>query len=1159
MRSRVFPGNWGVAIILAVMMILGVCWPSQAFAQVSGATLSGTVTDPTGAVVANAQISVRNTATNVTRDLTTDTAGFYTVPNLLPGPYAVTVTASGFETYVQSGIDLTVGAQQVLNFELRVGMSTQKVEVTAEAPVVELASSAISGEVNSTTVRELPLNGRSWTDLATLQPGVNAIQTQPSFAVGGDRGNRGFGSQLTISGARPQENNYRLDGVSLNDYGNGAPGSVLGGSMGVDAIQEFSVLTSNYSAEYGKTSGGVVNAISRSGTNQFHGSLYEFLRNDALDAKTFFDNANGLKKPPFRRNQFGAAAGAPIRKDRTFIFGDYEGLRHSKGIAFTDLVPSANARLGILTGGTAANQPAGTPCTNGTAPGHYLSPQASVCVDDAAAKYLPFYPVPPQSTVVGDLGVFSFAGQQVVTENFVTTRVDHKISEKDALFGTYMYDDTPYTSPDGYDVQVLTSHTKRQLVTVEENHAFSPAFINTVRVGYNRVNAANNESLSAINPLGTDVSLGAVPGKTAADVRISGIPEFLGGLGGGSSYHYYWNSYQFYDDAFLTHGTHSLKFGAGVERMQNNYHGVSTPTGQFSFGSLSAFLTNNPKSFSSALNGAFTPRRLRQTLFGAYIQDDWRMRPNLTLNLGLRYEMVTVPTEVDGKLVNLLNLTDQYHHCATPPPPPFDPTQCPPLGGPLFNNPTLHDFEPRVGLSWDPFHNGKTAVRGGFGMFDMLPMTYQFNLMQVLAAPFFLLGTLNSPALPQGSFYTGAFTQLSGASSSTLRGTYIEHGPHRNYVMQWNMNIQQQLLPSLSAMIGYVGSRGVHMPYRTEDQDMVIPTLSSAGYLWPCGPDGAGHACVTGFSPTGTQTTPIKTETINPNFGRVAGMFYGANSFYDALELQLTKRMSHGLQIQGGYTWGKSIDNESGTVAGDQFGNSISALDWFDLNLTRGVSDFDIGRTLVINAIWQVPGLKSAPGALRWAVNGWQLGGIYKASDGVPFTPTIGGDVLGKKSSKTFDYPDRATGCDATNKNFKANNLLYVNSSCFYFPTAPDMTFLLANCDTTSSIYTNLSPTAPLSCVNLRGNSGRNILIGPGTSELDFSVFKNNYITRISESFNLQFRAEFFNFLNHANFAVPSDNTDIFNGSGVRSATVGRLSSTSTTAREIQFALKLVW
>src|SRR6266852_3127131 len=289
-------------------------------AQVAGATLSGTVMDQSGGVVPQAAISIKNIATGITRSSTTSTAGFYSAPNLLSGTYEIRAAAQGFSTEVQTGIKLTVGEQQILNFTLQVGQMTQTVEVTTEAPTVQLASSAISAVVGATTVVELPLNGRSWTDLATLQPGVNALAIlQPTFEVGTDRGNRGFGAQLSISGARPQENNYRLDGVSINDYGNGGPGSVLGGNLGVDAIQEFSIFTGNYSAAYGKASGGVINGATRSGTNEFHGSAYEFLRNSVLDARNFFDKAS---PPPFRRNQFGGSGGGPVVKNRTFVFAD---------------------------------------------------------------------------------------------------------------------------------------------------------------------------------------------------------------------------------------------------------------------------------------------------------------------------------------------------------------------------------------------------------------------------------------------------------------------------------------------------------------------------------------------------------------------------------------------------------------------------------------------------------------------------------------------------------------------------------------------------------------------------------------------------------------------------------------------------------------------
>src|SRR5580704_550479 len=314
MANRLKTRNHIIAVF--VLLVFTVLPTIQGRAQVAGATVTGTVTDPSAANIPNAQVSMTNSDTGITTNVTTNAAGFYATPNLIPGPYQVTIRAEGFQTVIRSGIELTVGAHQVLDVSLRVGQMAQEIQVAGDVPTVELTSSELGATVSSTTVRELPLNGRSWTDLANLQPGVVLATSHASVDV-----NRGYGAQLSISGARPQQNNYRLDGISINDYSNGGPGSVLGQNLGVEAIEEFSVLTSNYSAEYGKTSGGVVNAISRSGTNSFHGSAYEFLRNSALDTRNFFD---GPTVPPFRRNQFGASAGGPIRKDRTFIFGDYE-------------------------------------------------------------------------------------------------------------------------------------------------------------------------------------------------------------------------------------------------------------------------------------------------------------------------------------------------------------------------------------------------------------------------------------------------------------------------------------------------------------------------------------------------------------------------------------------------------------------------------------------------------------------------------------------------------------------------------------------------------------------------------------------------------------------------------------------------------------------
>jgi Carboxypeptidase regulatory-like domain/TonB-dependent Receptor Plug Domain len=1098
----------------AGLLVLAVICSSTANlqAQVAGGTISGTATDSSGRAINKVNITITHVATGVTRGVTTNDEGFYSAPNLLPGTYEVKFSAPGFSSEVRKNIEVTVGGSVALDQSLRVGSITETVIVQSEVPAVQTASSDISAVVNATTVRELPLNGRSWTDLAQLQAGVSAIHTQPDFSAGTDRGNRGFGQQLTISGARPQQNNYRLDGVSLNDYANGAPGSVLGGSLGVDAIEEFSVITSNYEADYGKTSGGVVNAITRSGTNQIHGSAYEFLRNSKLDAKNYFDDPT-MPIPPFKRNQFGGTIGGPIVKDHTFFFADYEAIRQSKGLTTVATVPSAAARGGTL-------------CSNPDVPPPNNCTPTTVTVDPAAQSYFTFYHLPNQGAVAGsngDLGIFTFAGQQVVNENFLTARVDHKFSVNDSLFGTYMYDKTPYSSPDGLNNVEFTTVTARQFLAIEETHIFTPKFANSIRIGGNHEAVDNNKSLKAINPdaARTDLGVGgnAFAGRAAGQVLIGGgVSDFSGGVGGSPTYLYHWNSIQAYDDGFYTKGTHSIRFGAAFERELLNVIADTDPNGIWRFTDLVGFLTNSPTKFQGGIASTLSPRNLRQTIFGLYFQDDWRWKSNLNLNLGLRYEMSTVPSETSGKTANLANLSDPLPICGT-----LKYGGCSGTGA-FFNNPTLHNFEPRVGFAWDPFRNGKTAVRGGIGMFDVLPLPYQFVLMTTQSAPFFSYTSINNPG--QGTFYNG----LTSFPNNTLRSTYVQHAK-RDYVLQWNFNVQQQITPSVAAMVAYVGSRGVHQPFKVDEADLVIPSLTQYGYLW---------------SPSGT--------VINPNYGSVRGLFYEGHSYYNALEAQLSKRLSHGFQVQGVFTWAKSMDTSSASVAGDTFGNSISSLDWFDMRLSRGLSDFNVDKTLVVNGTWELGTPKTLSAPAQWALGGWELGLIFTASGGVPFTPTwgTGSDPALTQSSDDWAYPNRLGGSGCSTLTNPGNAVNYIKTNCFIVPVWPgDQTSWAANC---------VGPVYP-QCFNLRGNSGRNILIGPGVTSLDFSVFKNNYIKSISERFNIQFRAEIFNILNHPNFAPPVQgvNTDIFDGTGTANPTAGLLTRTTTTAREMQFALKVIF
>ena len=1151
MLPKIFLGKFRAAVWVCVIVAITILGTGQAYAQVAGATLTGTVKDSSGAFIPNAQVAITDVATGVTRTVSPGSAGLYTAPNLLPETYEVRVSATGFRTTVQKGITLTVGAQQVLDFTMQVGQMAQTVEVTTEAPTVELTSSTMSATVNSTTVRELPLNGRSWTDLANLQPGVVAAETHAAVNV-----NRGYGAQLSISGARPQQNNYRLDGISINDYSNGGPGSVLGQNLGVEAIQEFSVLTSNYSAEYGKTSGGVVNAISRSGTNQLHGSIYEFLRNSALDAPGYFDKGT---VPPFRQNQFGASAGGPIRKDHTFVFGDYEGVRRSLGTTVTNTTLSDNARLGIIhdTDGNLLPPFVGTCPANST----LLDPSAGVCVDNKVAKYLPmFRPANAGTTGTGDKAFYQYVSQQVVSENYFTTRVDQKFSEKDSLFGTYVYDYSPLTQPDPLNNLLLQATAKRQIAAIEENHTFTPTLLNSFRIGYNRDVAKAAQTVKVLNPVAGDPTLAWAPepipvGPPRAQGPVTSAPGLAP-----PTFTYAWNAYQLYDDAFLTKGLHSLKFGFGYERDQlNETTNTADFPGTFKFGSIQALLTNKPKSVQGVVPGQTTPRYMRLSIVGAYVQDDWRFRPNLTLNLGLRYEMSTVIKEATGKLINLPTIDAAFPICG------IQVAGCAGVG-PYFSNPTLRNFEPRVGFAWDPFRNGKTAVRGGFGMFDVLPMLYTTVTLNGRGAPFFAIA--NATKSLQGKFPDQA---LPANPSTGLEYAYVEPHPHRNYVMQWNLNVQHQLAPSLTAMIGYVGSRGVHQAFRTDDSRIVIPTKTSVGYLWPVVPFMDPKA----NDPSLPSPGPGTLNNTNDNVGDVRLLDWGGSSSYNALQIGVKKQMSHGLQIQGSYTWGKSIDNNSGVVAGDTLANGIGSLHYFDLSLSRGLSDYNIGRVLVINATWQLPTSKSAPPLVGWAVNGWEVGGILKVNDGPPFTPTFGtgGDPSLSGTGDDWAFPNRLTGpeCQSLVHPGNPNNYIKVgrdgDTACFAVPTAPASFFTgpTPMCSSDPRFFgDNVNGNAagvPPQCFNLRGNAGRNIIPGPGLVNLDLSFFKNNPIRRISETFNVQFRAEIFNVLNRANFGLPvnPDDTDIFDQTGALSDSAGVITSTTTSARLVQFALKVIW
>ncbi len=1032
-------------------LTIGLLVAVQAFAQAGDRTVSGTISSSSSSRITTARLSIKNIANGDTKSVSMKRDGSYVVRQLLPGTYEITVSAPGFDDS-RSTVTIGVNDKPVVNLVLEPAS-------TAAASRAQVGSSTAKGNV-TTSVSELPLNGRSASDVAALEPGVATARTQAS-----GQAQRGFGTEMTISGGRPRQNDSRLDGISVNDYSNGPPGSALGVNLGVDAVEQFSVLTSNYPAPYGRSSGGIIGASTRSGTREFHGSVYEFFRNSALDARNFFDT----KKPPFRRNQFGASLGGPIIKDRTFIFGDYEGLRSSLGVTQVDTVPSAAALAGNLSTG-------------------------QIKVDPTVLSFVnAFYPLPNGSLLgAGDTGIFTFSGQQVTPENYFTTKVDHKLSEQDAVSGTYMFDTGTVRQPDELNDKRTGYDSRRQVFTVNETHTFNPHFLSSSRFGISRVVAVTGLTFASGNAHASDGSFFTVPGKNAPGVQVTGLTQFSGGLGSPSNFNFHWTSIQAYEDLSFNRGKHSLKFGVGLERIRDNMLGVSDTGGVFSFNSLSDFLTNVPFFLSAAIPSAVTERGIRQTILGAYIQDDWRWRPNVTINLGVRYEMATVPTEVQGKLTTLRHITDATPH----------------VGDPLFSNPTLRNFEPRVGVSWDPFGSGKTAISAGYGIFDVLPLPYLIQFNELFSAPFFEAGSATN--LSAGSFPSAAFAVVAG-SSNTFRQAYFDPNPRRNYVMQWNLTIQRELGKDLSAMVGHVGSRGVHQPFRVEDVDIVLPTLTSQGYLWP--------------SPAGSGTR------LSLNAGRITAGLWSGDSYYSALEVQIKKKTARG-SLEVSYTWGKSIDTSSGSLVGDEYTNSISSPLWFNPRLNRGLSDFNVAQNLEVNYTWEIGTPKWASGNKAWLLGGWQIGGVFEASTGVPFTPGFGGDALGVKSTDpNIDVPNLIAGPGCSSPVNSGNPVSYIKTQCFAVPNP----------------------------ITLRGNLGRNTLIGPGLVNFDFSLFKNNYIKRISDRFNAQFRAEFFNILNHPNFAPPLDNRNIFDSTGSRVANAGLITSTQTPSRQIQFALKLIW
>jgi len=719
--------------------------------------------------------------------------------------------------------------------------------------------------------------------------------------------------------------------------------------------------------------------------------------------------------------------------------------------------------------------------------------------------YLQFYPN-PNAAVTGDVGKFAFDAVRLGNEKYVIGKMDHYFSTATTLSASYSYDNTKVNSPDAYNEKLSNSPAGKQNAVLSLQHIFSPSLINNTRAGVTRAFAGNALDCCVKLPALADLSIGFVPGQPVGSFNVSGISgtSLWGGIGTSGLNNFYYTAPQFYDDLSWTKGRHSIRTGFAFERVQENLDERNRPNGLWTFGSIrDMLLVNNPIQFSAQFPGTDGIRGPRTSIIGAYIQDDFRILPNLTLNLGVRYDMSTVIKEVNGRIANLRNLTDAKVT----------------VGDPYYNNPTYKDFAPRIGFAWDPFKDGKTAIRGGVGMFDIIPLPYLLVNLIPRTTPFYLESSLNNP--PSSSFPNQAFKLL---NLSTVQATRFEFNPDRSYKMQWNMNIQRQLTRSMALTVGYVGSAGVHLAHTVYDYDQVPDTLVKvvdSHYVFPI--------------PAGGLISNI--QRINPNFGQIRSTELNGHSSYHSMQTNLVQRLAKGLTYQVAYTWSKSIDDGTNTTSTGENLNTIGGAWAFCPKCDRGPSDFNIPHNFVVNFQYDVPVPASVKShaVSNTILGGWQIGGIYTRQSGGAYNVKIttdraftGNAVVGaSQGGQRPNYLGNLSGCSPSDVTTGDIGHL-IKTSCFAFPEPGQL-----------------------------GNLGRDIFRMPVFRDLDFSVFKN--LNLHGERVKMQFRAEMFNILNNTNLTAQTF-TNTFDKNGALISSFGTPTApTYNQSRQIQFGLRILF
>ena len=1077
-------------LFIGILILLA----ESGWAQVTG-VVSGRVTDASDAGIPGATVTVRSLETGATRTGTTDQSGAFRIVSVPLGPQEVRAEKTGFKAAIRLGIDLAVGQEAVANLRLEVGTISEQVTVVAETPLVNTTTAAISGLVNERQVKELPLNGRSFDNLITLNPGtINYVLKSPSTSTSN-------GNTFSVAGRRPMDNIFLLNGIEYSGTSQLAvtPGGVSGQLLGIDAVREFNVLTDSYSAQYGKRAGAQVSIVTQSGTNTVHGSLYEFLRNSALDARSTFDKGS---VPPFRRNQFGASLGGPLKKDKLFLFGNYEGFRQSLSTTSVSTVPDLS-----------------------TLP-------SSTVINPAMLKYLALWPAPNGPSLGPGVARATYNPKNPIHEDFGTVRMDYNLRQQDTLSASYTVDNGNSVIPLSDPLFASALALRNQVASLDETHVFSPQLLNTFRAGFSR-SGFNYDSFSTVS---FPADLSFVSGFPPGGISVGGAQTTTGSgalTGAGPSNNAnVWNRrnlFTFSDNVSYSAGKHQINAGVWVQRLQDNENTASRQLGIATFGSLTSFLQGTLTNFQVVPSATTLGFR---SLFGAwYVDDTIRLRRNLTLQLGLRHEFTTGWNEVAGRASNYI--TDGK--------------------GVLLSNPRVGDslftennakrlFAPRASVAWDPFGKGKTAIRAGFGIYYSLidDLAFQVNSLYPYNGLVTYTGSLPSvvPVARNTAPLPPCGPGIPSAQCSIYAPFGVQPDAQTPTVEEWNFTIEQQLDRNTSLRVAYVGSFGYHQFVSLDPNSIPAQICSNPAGCTAGGTTSAGtpvSAALQSRVPQGAQYIPVGSRP-NPFLSNGFFWYSEGNASYNSLQIDVNRRLTQGFQMRANYTWSKNLDHNSALTIAQANNQPQMIMDRNDLRRDWGPSALDVTHQASISAHYELPIGKgqrwadSAGPVLNRIIGGWQLNEITTLLSGFPFTPLMGSNRSGDGDTRNPDRPNLNPAFTGPVVTGNPNQWFNPNA----FTPAPYGTF---------------------------GNLGRGVYRGPGLAEVDASVLKN---ILVSERISLQFRAEFFNLLNRTNYGSP--NQTVFTNTGTFAAPVytpnpsaGLINTLATTPRQLQFGLKLMF